>query len=180
MARCQRVDYREQFVKYGVRLFDLRVWFDNALNLQVCHGQMVFDATSSYQREFLEYLNSKNGCYVRVILEEDTIRKTDRMLDKKECAFMEFCKKIEEEYPFIHFFGGNRKCDWKVLYDFGTKEPMLDDKYSSTTSLFRSKNRWLSVLDDLFPWLYARLHNRENIAIGTEKDWLFIDFVDIR
>ena len=66
------------------------------------------------------------------------------------------------------FFGGNRKYDWKVVHDFGIQEPTLDDKYSSTTG---------SKIDDLWPWLYARLNNKSNIQNGTNKDVLFIDFI---
>ena len=43
MARCQGVDYKEQYEKYGVRLFDLRIWFsDDTREIVVCHGVMTF------------------------------------------------------------------------------------------------------------------------------------------
>ena len=28
MAKCQSVDYKTQYEKYGIRLFDIRLWFN--------------------------------------------------------------------------------------------------------------------------------------------------------
>lgn len=180
MARCQGVDYREQYEKYGVRLFDLRVWFDDDLKMEVRHGLMVFKADDTFVRKFLEYLDGKGGCFVRIILEEDNITKRDKQVELKEEQFKTLCGIWESHFPNVRFFGGNRKWDWEVLYHFKGIEPTLDDKYSSTTSLFKSKKRWLAVLDDLFPWLYARLNNKRNFQEGTDKDCLFVDFVEMR
>jgi hypothetical protein len=100
--------------------------------------------------------------------------------DEQEEQFIRFCKKIQDEFQRITFFGGRRKYDWAKLYEFYTVEPELDDKYSSTTELFGGKHGSLRAkLDDMWPWLYAKLHNKKNRKIGTTKDCLFIDFVNI-
>ena len=54
--------------------------------------------------------------------------------------------------------------------------PDIDEKHASTTALFPRFPR----LDDLWPWLYARLFNHCNIQAGTTHEWLMIDFVDIQ
>ena len=77
------------------------------------------------------------------------------------------------------FFGGNDRSDWSCqhpVYDFGTPMPDIDEKHASTTALFPRFPR----LDDLWPWLYARLFNHRNIQAGTTHEWLMIDFVDIQ
>lgn len=186
MARCQRVDYTRQYM-LGTRLFDLRVWFDKDGNIQVRHGRMLYDIDQDGIRKFLNALEQmsgwfpEDGCHCRIILEEDAHASRMPYANISEELFRGFCLKAQMMYPHVKFFGGNRKFDWRVLYDFGEgSEVSLDDKYSSTTSLFRSKKRWLAVLDDLFPYLYAKTHNLKNTREGTDKDCLFIDFVDIQ
>ena len=70
---------------------------------------------------------------------------------------------LEEKYPNIKFCNGRRKYDWKVLYDFKYSEPNMIELYSSVTSLFKSDSKILRVLDDWWPWLYARLRNKKNL-----------------
>ena len=103
------------------------------------------------------------------------------VIDKEKC-FIDDCRYIESLYNNIKFFGGNRKYDWKVLYNFENKDvPNLIDRYSSTTSLFKSDKKLLAVLDDLYPKLYAKLKNKQLIKEHNDKEgYLFIDFINIR
>lgn len=183
MARCQRVGYIKQYNDYGVRVFDLRVWFDEDGTLCLRHGKMTFDTRRTLDIFFIidamNFFDKKGDCYVRIILEEDNTLKYKYYSDIAEEQFKRLCEDLKSGFPNIRFFGGNRKFDWKQLYDLGN-DVQLDDKYSSTTSLFRSKKRWLAKLDDLWPWLYAGLHNKKNFERGTDKQCLFMDFVDIR
>ena len=119
---------------------------------------------------------SGEDCYVRVVLESKRPSYTDIYL------FCEFCKRLTERYS-LKFFGGNDRRDWwcyEPYFRFKTPLQDLDDRYSSTTSLFPQRWPWLRCLDDLFPKVYALIHNRRNIWSGTTHDWLFIDFVDIQ
>lgn len=181
MARCQRVDYIIQYLVYDVRVFDLRVWFDKTGNIQIRHGRMLYDIDEVGIYLFLSHLNAWGDCSLRVILEEDKRAYHLPYSGMAEMWFRKFCDRIVTAYPRIRFFGGNRKLDWRPLYDFGN-DVELDDKYSSTTSLFKSNKKWLAKLDDLWPWLYARLHNKENFERlkDAEDATLFVDFVDIR
>ena len=93
--------------------------------------------------------------------------------------FRALCKAYQDTFQEIVFFGGNDRSDWSCqhpVYDFGTPMPDIDEKHASTTALFPRFPR----LDDLWPWLYARLFNHRNIQAGTTHEWLMIDFVDIK
>lgn len=185
MARCQRVDVIQQY-NLGARLFDLRVRFYNG-SVCFCHGLMEY----KHARGILDYLDDVcnpagrptyvgfevEPVYVRVVLEKKKPTEADIHI------FAAWCGLIEELYPNIRFFGGNDRSDWDCKhphYNFKTPLQDLDDKYSSTTTLFPKGLKWLRFLDDLCPVLYARLHNRRNVERGTSHEWLFIDFVDIQ
>jgi hypothetical protein len=179
MTQCQDKDYTEQY-NLGARVFDLRVTFDKAGAVEVRHGVMHFDVTSQYLKEFLEFLNNKADCYLRVILE---FNKAPKDLDYQQSMFNEFCIWLEETYTHIKFFGGNRKYDWALVHQFYNEdEPVLIDKYSSTTSLFNSDNKLLRIIDDLYPKFYAKLKNKQNFNNfdATSTAYLFVDFLEIR
>ena len=74
-GKCQSANYKEQYEKYGVRLFDLRIWFNDSYNIEVRHGIIKFNITENEIYEFLAYLNKKEDCYVRIIFEETNLNK---------------------------------------------------------------------------------------------------------
>lgn len=181
-ARCQAVDYKKQY-ELGARVFDIRIYYDNELNTEIRHGRIAYNTPYSVLHNLFEFLNKKGDCYVRIIFEEDVFAKNDPLLTDKETEFIGDCQYFEKCYKNIKFFGGYRKYDEHVLYKFdNTDIPKLIDRYSSTTSLFKSDNKFLRILDDLCPILYAKLKNHTNrekhLASGS-KDYLFIDFINI-
>ena len=184
MAKCQQVDYKAQYEKHDVRIFDIRVWFSKTGTLQVRHGMDIFNITPDEVYTFLKYLNRKKDCYIRVWLEEDMFNRKSKQAPTAEAYFCRFCKAIEKKYKNIRFFGGKRKFDEKTLYTFSNQDiPQLIDRYSSTTSMFSTDNRFLRIVDDLWPWLYAKTHNRKNYRKYTQNHngkWLLMDFVNIR
>lgn len=162
MAQCQNKTIQEQYEKYQIRYFDLRVRFDEGVP-EFAHGMMSFHGNVL---ETLKYLNSHGEeVWVRLLLE---ISKEDEIQEK---LFMAFCKQIEEDYPNLKFHNGRRKFDWKVVYEFKNPEPSLDQKVSSMT--------W-GVWDDWYPYLYARCMNHRNIEEGTDKEYMLLDFVHIQ
>lgn len=176
-ARCQRVDFDDQ-LDLGANMFDLRVRFNKDGKAVVCHGLIEYDGYKEVVKALL-YLNyvAKNvepkEFYVRVVLETKRPTETDKE------RFRVFCKALVDLHPYIRFFGGNDRSDWSCknpVYDFGTPLPDIDEKHASTTALFPRFPR----LDDLWPWLYARLFNHRNIERGTSHEWLMIDYVDIQ
>lgn len=166
MARCQRKTIKEQYEKYSIRMFDIRVSFNKDKVPYICHGLINYKGNIY---DILEYLNSKKDSKVRIILE-----KIDNAISI--ALFCHFCKEIIKGFPNIKFFGGVYKKTWVPIYKF-KYSPRYDDKYASNNT----KDKKSGVLiDDLWPYVYAKLNNRKNIKRGTDKPWLFIDFVDIR
>lgn len=53
--------------------------------------------------------------------------------------------------------------------------------YSSVTSLFNSNSKFLRIIDDLCPWIYAKLNNKKNINTYKDDDCtLVVDFINIQ
>lgn len=166
MARCQSKSIREQYEKYGIKCFDLRITFDRNGRAYFAHGNIVYKGNV---HDTLAYLNSLNaGIKVRLILE---VNSYSGDIETKSEFFRRYCSWFENQYRNIAFFEGVRKFDWKPLYDFGYK-PTYDQKISSMTRPH--------LLDDWWPWLYAKRKNRENIQAGSKNRFLFIDFVNIQ
>lgn len=166
-ARCQSISLWEQYL-VGARLFDIRVRFTKNGDLTFAHGPIEFKGDVLEALEDLNSLAQNDKVYVRVILESNFPMK-DQFIQEEHFTY--FCDDIVQNYSNLIFFGGNRKYDWKVVYNFDVEEPILDDKYSSTTG---------TKIDDLWPWLYAKTHNKKLYKEGTDKEVLFIDFVHIR
>ena len=174
LAQCQEVDIQTQMKDYNISLFDLRVKFIN--NEPYIHHGIFNYGKVDYND--LKLLND-NNCYLRVMLESNSKMK-DQILQEQQ--FITFCNELTQKYPNIKFFGGNRKFDGKDVYNFNTlQQPTLIDLYSSVTTLFDSDNKYLRILDDWFPRLYALLKNKKNLKedVDTEDTYLFYDFVNI-
>lgn len=175
-ARCQRVNFDKQ-LDCGAQMFDVRVRFKGSGVPIICHGlieyQEYLPVTDSLL--YLNYCSKRDDIhyYCRMVLE------TKHPDDFQLQSFRALCKAYQDTFQDIVFFGGNDRSDWSCqhpVYDFGTPMPDIDEKHASTTALFPRFPR----LDDLWPWLYARLFNHRNIQAGTTHEWLMIDFVDIQ
>ena len=179
VARCQSVDYKKQH-ELGAKGFDLRLFWDKNGNLEYRHGIVSYNADDIC--EILDYAN-ENNIYVRVILEVRTYNaKNIKNLDEIKQKFKDFCSHIESKYPNIKFYGGNTLDGWEILYEFKNKPNIKEiGLYSSITSLFNSENKFLKVIDDLCPWIYAKLKNKKNIDTYKDTDYtLAIDFINIQ
>lgn len=185
-ARCQRVNFDKQ-LDCGAQMFDLRVRFKDDPSWHtgsrtgsrpiVCHGLIEYESWPKVV-DALQRLNDKGResdipFYLRVILEKRKPTEQDKE------RFRDLCQVLKHYHHNIIFFGGNDRSDWSCqhpVYDFGTSMPDIDEEHASTTALFPRFPR----LDDLWPWLYAKLFNHRNIQAGTTHEWLMIDFVDIQ
>ena len=174
-AKCQTLSIKEQ-IDAGVRYFDIRVrWNKNERAFKPAHGPITFDC-SIY--DALGQIEMVFG-YVRIILEQNGERKDQDVIDYN---FKNFCREIEDRYPNIRYQYAVRKYDWKELYSFTNRKLLtVEDKYSSTTGLFWNKTgKFIDKIDDLWPWLYAKLHNRDIfVKADTDKQVLLIDFVEL-
>lgn len=173
IAKCQNKSIALQYVD-GVGCFDLRVRWDNENYIFVlCHGIVTYQNIDNHMVD-LQFLNlmskTQNGpVYVRVLLEDSG--KANRRVDDE---FYKLCKKLEEEFPSIMFFGGfpARKRWREYLYIFKTKEPSIDERHVSVSG------KWWQFV----PKRWAKKNN-ENVRIIKEEvetiksDFLMLDFI---
>lgn len=177
-AKCQSVGIQTQYTEYGIRCFDLRVNFDKRGILQVVHNNIVYKYTLVDLYADLAWLNTKfTDILIRVLLD---VRTKKALTEEQRLDFQSFCHHIEGTYPNIQFFSGRNLYDWNIEYQFhkvGTEgsvyfeEPTIADLYASVAPP--------KLIDDWLPCLYARLHNRKNLATPHCEDIVMIDFVNI-
>lgn len=162
MSKCQEVSIEQQYDKYGIRVFDLRIAFDKSTP-KFKHGLVTYKGDVE---AVLSYLNTKKDVQVRLLLEKSTASE-----DRQEVRFIKACRDWERMFPNIEFFAGNRKHDWYKLYDFPDKENQINHMYSSMVG---------TKIDDLFPELYAKLNNKKNLKKEYDKPIFMYDFVNIK
>lgn len=165
-ARCQDVDIKTQYEKYGVRCFDLRLKFKNDAPV-IVHNIVEYDIDSVGLSKDLEWLNSKKDVYIRIILD---IRNKKEYTLKQKTLFIDFCTNAEKNFPWIKFWCGEGISDKKVLYKF-IYSPSCEEKYSSVCS-----PKWI---DDWYPRFYAWKNNKKLKEKGTDREFLMIDFVNL-
>lgn len=168
MSKCQSYDIRTQYEQYDVRCFDLRLRFDKNGNPTIVHGAMAYNITPEEIEYDLRWLDDKKDCIVRVLL--DTRTKKQYSEHQKQC-YINYCSKIEQLYPNIQFTCGRNLYNWNVDYNF-KDNITIEELYSSVCPP--------KIIDDWYPWMYAKLNNKKNISKGTDKDVLLIDFVNVR
>lgn len=167
-AKCQKYSIKEQYLQYGVRSFDLRIRFSPADGIVVAHGLFEYNKDYFELLDDLQWINDRGECSIRVM--HEARRKKDYSEFSVNC-FKEFCAKLEKNYKNIDFYGGGSFYNYERDYTFNYC-PTEDGKYAS--------NCKPKLIDDWFPWLYAKLNNKDILKQGTDKDILSIDFVNIR
>lgn len=164
-AKCQQYNIQDQYEKFGSRCFDLRIKFNSGGIPSVVHGPIEYNVDLF---EDLEYINNKGDCSIRVVLD---IRNSKVDVAEQQNLFIRFCKDIEQHFTNIKFFCGENIVTKEVIYDFGNSVS-CEELYASVT--------YPKLIDDWFPWIYAKLHNKKNISKGTDREVLLIDFVNIQ
>ena len=166
MSRCQSKNIEEQFFKYNVRIFDLRVRFDKDGMPHVRHGLMDYGVVPDDMLSMLNDAALYYGCniYVRVILE------TGKADEKQEFLFITYCAHLQGTYGHLKFTEGRRKFDWRQLFAFRDSTPDMDADFASVKG---------GKLNDLWPRLYSKRHNKKAVE-KCDKQYLMLDFVDIR
>lgn len=164
-ARCQRVDIRTQYLKYGVRCFDLRIRFDENGVPILAHGIIEY----LFSWDDVKWIDEKGDCYVRMLHE---VRTSEQYTPAAVENFCYMCAAMVDSFSHIQFWCGRNLYDWKVDYQFEGDEPTCEETYGSVVP----GKKWLY---GWWPWLYARTHNKQVKSKGTDKDILLIDYVDI-
>lgn len=184
IGRCQSVDYKVQH-SLGAVGYDLRLFWDSDGQLEYRHGFLRFPADNL--DEVLSYAES-NNIIVRVLLEVRSYNKgLIGNMDELRSRFKAYCSEIEEKYPSILFFGGQESGSGEKLYTFksDTGDLAIEELHSSVTSLFKSNNKFLRMIDDLFPIIYSLIKNEKNIrAYQNNKDkentYLYVDYIEVQ
>ena len=164
MARCQNISIVDQY-EMGVRCFDLRIQCKNG-HLTVGHGFMTYDYSYDDLMNDLTFLNSKGDCYVRVLHEVRNRSgwKRNTTWFKTKCAVLEYT------FQNIKFWCGKNLYTWETDFKFGNN-PSCEEKYSSVCAP--------KLIDDWWPYLFAKRNNKSIKKKGTEKDILLIDYVNL-
>lgn len=165
MARCQCVDIKTQYEQYGVRCFDLRVRFDGDGNMIVAHG--IIEYKEAHALIALMWLDDRKDCYVRVLHEARSKKQYTKYSVE---SFKKFCYTLENNFKNTRFWCGKNLYNWETDYDFDGEDPTCDEEYASVCPP--------KLIDDWWPWLFAKTHNSEILARGTDKDILLIDYVN--
>lgn len=184
VGRCQSVDYKVQH-SLGAVGYDLRLFWGDDGKLEYRHGFLRFSADNI--DEVLSYAES-NNIIVRVLLEVRSYNKgLIGNIDELRSRFKAYCSEIEEKYPSILFFGGQESGSGEKLYTFNsdTGDLAIEELHSSVTSLFKSHNKFLRMIDDLFPIIYSLIKNEKNIrAYQNNKDkentYLYVDYIEVQ
>ncbi len=184
VGRCQSVDYKVQH-SLGAVGYDLRLFWGDDGKLEYRHGFLRFSADNI--DEVLSYAEL-NNIIVRVLLEVRYYNKgLIGNIDELRSRFKVYCSEIEEKYPSILFFGGQESGSGEKLYTFknDTGNLAIEELHSSVTSLFKSHNKFLRMIDDLFPIIYSLIKNEKNIrAYQNNKDkentYLYVDYVEVQ
>lgn len=167
MAKCQSKNLIEQYYKYNIRCFDLRVRFNKYGKIVVAHGFMEYDINYFELSRDLQFINERGDCYVRIIHE---VRNRKQYDNSNRHIFTAFCDELEQLYRNIKFYCGRNLYNWEVDYPFKSN-PSEEEKHASVCLP--------KYIDDWWPWLYAKFNNKKIKRQGTNKDILMIDFVQI-
>lgn len=167
-AKCQDANIQGQYNKHNIRAFDLRIRFDKNRKLEIVHGYVAYDITNKQLYKDLEFLNNKGNCVIRILHD---VRNAKQAAISPVEEFVKYCQFYTNIFPNIIFFGGNNLFTGAIEYNFDTWYT-IDGKYGSVI-----KPKWLW---GWFPRLYALFNNKENVELGTEKDYLMIDFVNYK
>lgn len=168
-AKCQTYDIKTQYNDYGVRMFDLRIRFDEDGSPIICHGLMEYkyDITDLYSD--LNWLDSQEDVTIRYLLElRGNYCNTEEWQREQFIKFYENAKFL---YRKLNWAEGRDLPDFDRLI-FDIPEVNIVEKYSSVCPP--------KIIDDWWPWLYAKLHNKKNKEkYKNDNCYLLIDYVNI-
>lgn len=181
IAKCQKENYEKQY-ELGARWFDLRISIPKQKDNS--HGSPIFshgiiDYKGVEPREVLEWLNTKNDVYCRIVLEKGG--------DMEQNLFMFYAKQWLTQYTNLKVVQIAKKGVWKDLLEPTHKTP-YDKKgiYASLNGHHPKHENLLGVIKtkskrliyNICPWIYAKQHNKENIKKHKkDKIVLLIDFI---
>lgn len=161
ITRHQDKDIQYQY-SIGIRVFDIRV--------RIIKGVWYFSNNSIIYKgytipELFDYLNERKDCHVRLVLEDSNKLNSN-------IVFYYYAQYWIKHYPNIDFF--QSVCKHELCKH-------ITNVYAGLSYTLRTSSVSYNKLYNIFPLLYAKLNNRENIleanADKNNKRYMFIDFV---
>ncbi len=166
-AKCQEANIYEQYTTYNTKCFDLRVKFDKKGNLIIAHGLIEYDIDKEQLLNDLKWLNDKGDVSIRILHE---VRNKRSYTKENINKFVKLCNELINKFSNLKFWCGKNLYNWENDYTF-KYSPSCEEKYSSVCSP--------KLIDDWYPKWFAKRKNNEIKKLGTDKDILLIDFVNI-
>ncbi len=190
-ARCQNKNFA-QLINDGVRLFDIRVRFDDSDKLILCHGlfevKHYFESYKDFIEAIFETIKNNiaditlpyNQCIFRLVLE---VSKENIV---QEVYFKNFCKYFDyyiddfnqKNHTCFRLNACVRKFDWQQLYGSDNIIYIKEIQHISSYPAYPEsiKVRWY---EKICPWLYAKRTNKimqSNYNYGLYKDYDVISY----
>lgn len=163
MARCQSISLQHQYL-CGVRLFDLRIRFKGNIPVAV-HGFVEYK--TDVLSDIIE-LALQRDCSLRILLDMRNLKwtcwnrnKRDRQIYEQMSKFKRFVEYIRDTYPALVIYDCyTMPYWWKVVVVMDS--PALD-KSAAKAGIWA-----------VWPWLYAKTHNRKI----RKKNYNYITLLD--
>lgn len=184
IAKCQKLTIEEQYDK-GAIWFDIRISFPKTKigydKPIFSHGSM--DYKGRDVETVLQFLDRK-GAYCRIALEKGG--ETEKEL------FKNYVVKWMKEYPNVKFTQIAKKDEWvnlitpNAVLPYTSKDAYAScngsyPQYNNLPGILRAKSWSGLLIDDLYPWFYAKFNNKKNIKKYKDEDILLLmDFVEIQ
>ena len=171
-GRCQEIPYNEQYEYYGVRYFDIKVYFDKHHRIVVKNGSYIYPITLLYQ--MLDYFDNRGDVIIKITLDmsfNECMMDDYKSIEKK---FIETCNMLNSIYHNIEFRGGSRKFDSKVLYEFTNFKSLYNLKSirpEEQSSIYRFVTKW-------FPSYIGKLNRKYIEKYRNEDVFLILNYVN--
>lgn len=166
IARCQSKNIPQQYGA-GARMFDLRLrWNKKEKQFNASHGIVTYNFGFFVDLDGLNIITKKEGqpIYIRVLLEDSG--REDFSVDAE---FAMLCYRLQREFKNLTFIGGwpARKRWRQRLFNFGTKEPSIDEQHVSVSG------KWWQFV----PYQWAKENNERVLKEETNSKFLMLDFI---
>ena len=163
-ARCQSKTLMKQW-EAGSRCFDLRVRFNRRGDATFAHGlyecRHDADPYETVRTLAALALTESETLYVRLVLEDTASTEYNEYYFRKFCRFVQL-------FPSLVPFQGNRKGDWKQIFEFGYKPNLVQ----MVGSMADDVHWWEKIM----PFAYALRKNKENKK-NPSGDITIYDFI---
>lgn len=172
LARCQEVDYEEQYTLWGVRYFDFRLYVNKHNHIIVKNNTYEYAIFSFYQ--ILDYFDKRGDVVVNVTLDTSLDDHMKHSYPRIEQKFKDICHIIDSIHHHVEFRGGHRKFDGKVLYKFKerTNPYPLEAVFPAEWSpMYRFVTKWM-------PFLVRRFNRKYMDQFKDKHVFLVLNYVN--